>query len=330
MRRTVTRPWAALLVLILFLSANAFAQGANEPWPARTVQIVVPSASGSGFDLLARALAERLASRWGQPVVVTNRPGANSIIGTEFVANAAPDGYTLLLTSDPAITVNPHLYAKLPYDPLRDLVPVAQVSTSHQFLVAHRSLAARTLAELVAVAREHPGKFTYASFGMGSAPHLTGERMKREAGIDLLHVPYRGVPQSVSAVASGEATITFAGVFSALPHVQSGALVPIAFAGERRSPLLPDVPTFIELGYPSLVYTVWYGVFAPAGTPSTLVSLIHRDIAAVIAEPEFRDRELLARGYEPSSLTPAQFREFIVREHAARAELVRRSGARVE
>lgn len=330
MRRTTPPRWAALFVLILFVSAGALAQGGTGPWPARAVQVVVPSASGSGLDLLARALAERLAYRWGQAVVVTNRPGANSIIGTEFVTKATPDGYTLLLTSDAAITVNPHLYAKLPYDPLRDLVPVAQISTSHQFLVAHRSLPARSMGEFVAVAREHPGRFTYASFGIGSAPHLMGELMKKEAGIDLLHVPYKGVPQSVAAVAAGESTITFAGVFSALPYIQAGTLVPLAFAGTKRSPSLPDVPTLIELGYPSLEYTVWYGVFAPAGTPPALVDLIHRDIAAVIAEPEFRERELLRRNYEPSSLTPAQFKAFIRREYAARAELVARSGARVE
>lgn len=275
-------------------------------------------------------MAERLATRWGQPVVVTNKPGANSIIGTQFVANAAPDGYTLLFASDATITTNPHLYRNLPYDPLRDLVPVAQVTSFNQILVAHRSLSAHSVADLVAAAKASPGMHTYASLGTGSATHLLGEMLKREADIDLLHIPYRGLPQAVAAVTTGEATMTFAGVFSTLPHIRSGVLVPLAIASDRRSPFLPEVPTFAELGYPSLVYVVWYGVLAPAGTPPALVERIHDAIAAVVADRTFRDRELLARGYAPSTLTAAEFDQHIRREYAARAALVSRAGARVD
>lgn len=322
--------WPAAASVLLLAAASAFAQPAAQPWPVQSVQLVVPSPSGAGIDLVARALAERLTSRWSQPVVVTNKPGANSIIGTQFVANAAPDGYTLLFASDATITINPHLYGKLPYDPLRDFVPVAQVATFHQLLVAHHSLPARSVAGLVAAAKANPGTFTYASLGIGSSVHLLAELLKKEADIDLLHIPYRGLPQAVGAVAAGESTLTFAGVYSTLPHIRSGVVVPLAFASDRRSPFLPDVPTFAELGYPALVYTVWYGILAPTGTPRHVVERIHGDIAAVIADPAFRDKELLARGYAPAALTPLQFDQYIRREHAARAALVARAGARVE
>lgn len=293
------------------------------------MQLVVPSPGGSGIDLVARALAERLASRWGQPVVVVNKPGANSIIGTEFVAKSAPDGYTLLFVSDAPLTVNAHLY-KLPYDPLQDFAPVAQVATFHQLLVAHPSLPARSMAGFVAAAKAAPGKFTYASFGSGSIAHLMTELLKKEAGIDLLHVPYKGLPQSVAAVLSGEAMLTFAGVFSTLPHLAAGRLVALGFAAPKRSPYLPDVPTFEELGFPAIEYTAWYGVFAPAATPRALVERMHRDVVATLFAREFRDRELLARGYEPSSLTLDRFAAQLRREYAERAALVKLSGARVE
>lgn len=321
--------WLARSVLFLLAATGAAAQPALEAWPKRAVQLVVPSPSGSGIDLVARALAERLALRWGQSVVVVNRPGANSIIGTEYVAKAEPDGHTLLFCSDAPVTVNPHLY-KLSFDPLSDLAPVALIATFHQLLVTHASLPARTMEGFVAAARAEPGRFTYASFGAGSTAHLMFELLKKEAGIDLLHVPYKGLPQSVAAVASGEAMLTFAGVYSTLPHLAAGRMVALGFAAPKRSPFVPDVPTMGELGYPSIEYTAWFGVFAPAATPPAVVLHVHRAIADVLAEPGFRDRELLARGYEPSSLSPEQFAVQLRRESAARASLVKLSGARVE
>ena len=242
------------------------------------MRIVVPSPAGSGLDSLARALAQRLGERWGEAVVIDNKPGASSIIGTEFVARAQPDGYTLLLTSDPIFTVNPHLFAKLPYDPLRDFAPIAQIATFNQLLVAHPSLRAGSLAELIAIARARPGEVTYASFGSGSTAHLLSELLRREAGIDLLHVPYKGLAQSVAAVQTGEAMLTWAGVSSTQPHVQAGRMTALAIAAPRRSPFMPGVPTMKELGYPAFDYEVWYGLFAPAETPRALVLRIHRDV----------------------------------------------------
>lgn len=301
-----------------------------EPWPARTVHLVVPSPGGSGIDVVARMLAQRLALQWGQPVVVYNRPGANSIIGTESVARAAPDGYTLLFASDSTFTVNPHLYANLPYDPIRDFIPITQLVTFNQLLVAHPSLGTGTLAELISLARAKPGSITYASFGSGSAAHLLSELLKNQTRIDLLHVPYKGIAQAVAAVLAGESTLTWAGVFSTQAHVQAGRLKAIGIAASRRSAFLPDVPTFAELGYPAVEYTLWFGLFAPAATPRPLVDRIHRDVARILADPEVRDRDLLPKAYEPSGIAPAQFADLIRRELTERAAVVKISGAKAD
>jgi tripartite-type tricarboxylate transporter receptor subunit TctC len=301
-----------------------------EPWPARTVRLVVPSPGGSGIDAVARMLAQRLSAQWGEPVIVDNRPGANSIIGTELVVRAAPDGHTLLFASDATFTVHPHLYANLPYDPLRDLAPITRIVTFHQLLVAHPSVDARNLAELVTLARKQPERITYASFGAGSAPHLLSEMLKAETRIDLLHVPYKGLPQAVAAVLSGEAMLTWAGVYSTQSQIAGGKLNPIGIAAPRRSALLPDVPTFAELGYPALEYTFWFGLFAPAATPPALVERIQRDVARILADPQVRERELLARAYEPSGIAPRQFAEQIRREAAALGAVVKASGLKVE
>ena len=310
--------------------SRASDSAAPEGWPARTVQLVVPSPPGSGIDVVARLLAHRLTQAWSQPVVVQNRPGANSLIGTESVARAAPDGYTLLFASDSTFTVNPHLYAQLPYDPLRDFVPVAQVVTFHQLLVASPSLHARTVPELVALARAEPGRITYASFGAGSAPHLLSELLRSQTRTDLLHVPYKGIGPAVAAVIAGESLLTWAGVYSTQAPVAAGRLVALGLAAPRRSALMPEVPTFAELGYPAIDYTLWFGLFAPTGTPRAVVERIHGDVAHTLADPDVRERDLVAKGYAPSRLTPDQFAEHLRRELAERGVIVKLSGARAE
>ncbi|MFO1314821.1 MAG: tripartite tricarboxylate transporter substrate binding protein [Burkholderiales bacterium] len=308
----------------------AAAAGGEKAWPTRTVRIVVPSPGGTGIDAVARMLAQRLAALWDGPVIVDNRPGANSLIGTELVARAAPDGYTLLFASDSTFTVNPHLYASLPYDPLRDFAPVAQIVTFRQLLVAHPSLGATTLAQMIARARADPGRVTYASFGVGSSSHLLSELLRSETRTDLLHVPYKGIGPAVAAVLAGEAMLTWAGVYSTQAHVEAGRLRALGIAAPSRSPLLPDVPTFAELGYPGIDYTLWFGLFAPAATPRPLVERIERDVVRILADPVVAERELRAKGYEPSGLGTDRFAARLKHEHAARAALVKLSGARAE
>jgi tripartite-type tricarboxylate transporter receptor subunit TctC len=299
-------------------------------FPTKTVRLVVGLPPGSGSDLLARSMAQRLTMAWGQSVVVDNRPGANTIVGTEMVARAAPDGHTLLFGIDIGFTVNPHLYAKLPYDPVKDFAPITLVTTFAVALVASPSLPANNVRELIALAKSQPGKIAYASIGSGSQMHLLSEMLNNKAGIQLMHVPYKGIPQVMTSVLSGETQLTWVGVFSTKPLVTAGRLKALAYSGSKRTPMMPDLPTFAELGYPDVEMSVWYGLLAPAATPRAIVDRIHADVLKLLADPEFREKEMLAKAYEPSGLGPDEFAALIKRELAARAAMVKVSGAKAD
>src|SRR5919198_398677 len=229
---------------LAFLLA-CFAIGAHaQSWPAKPVRVVVAYPPGGGIDVMARQLAEKLTGMWGQPVIVENKPGANTILATETVAKSAPDGYTVLLTTDATFSINPHLYAKLPYDAERDFIPVTMLVLLQQLLVANPSLPANTLVELVALAKTKPGTINYASYGSGSQPHLSGEMLKYKASIDLVHVPYKGISLAVPAVIAGEVQLTFSGIASSIGPLKAGRIKALAIGGDKRSPLLPGVPTF--------------------------------------------------------------------------------------
>ena len=314
------------LLALLFVINGVGAQ----TWPQRPVRLVVPLPPGSGSDLLARGLAQRLTALWGQPVVVDNRPGGNMIIATDAVAKSAADGYTLLFGVDTSFTVNPHLYAKLPYDAVKDFQPVTHLTSFGVMLVANPSLPANNLAELVALAKKQPGKVSYASIGSGTQMHLLSAMLENKAGVQLLHVPYKGIPQMSLAVLTGEVNMTWVGVFTARPQVQSGKLKALAYSGPSRSSLMPDVPTAIEQGYPDVEMSVWYGVLAPAGTRRAIVERVHADVVKVMADPEFRDKEMLAKGYEPSGLGPEQFAALMAKESQQRAVMVKLSGAKAD
>src|SRR2546421_1850074 len=248
-----------LAALLIAFATAAAAQ--NKP-----VRIVVAYPPGGGIDVMGRQIAEKLTAAWGQPVVVDNRPGANTILAAEAVARAAPDGSTVLLTTDATFSINPHLYAKLPYDAERDFIPVTMVVLLQQLLVANPSLPANSLAELVRLAKDKPGAINYASYGSGSQPHLSGEMLKYKAGIDLVHVPYKGISLAVPAVIAGEVQLTFAGIASSMGPLKSGRIKPLAIGGDKRSPLLPEVPTLRELRYPEVETHAWFGLFLPAGS----------------------------------------------------------------
>ena len=301
-----------------------------QAFPSKPVRLIVPVPAGSGLDTISRQFGQRLALVWGQPVVVENRVGANFILGTEHVARSAPDGYTLLVAPDAALTVNPHLYAKLPYDPVKDLAPVTQLVTFTQMLVAAVSMPANSIAELVTYSKANPGRISYASFGVGSQPHLLGEMVKFRTGADLTHVPYKGIPQALTAVIAGETQLTWSSPFSIVGHIRSGKLKALALAAAQRTPLLPEVPTFAELGMPDIEYTQWFGLFAPATTPRPLIDRIHADFSRLLTDPEVRDRELVGKGYEPSGLAPDLFAALIRREIGLRGQVVKRIGARAE
>ena len=306
--------------------SSALAQG----WPAKPVRIVVAYPPGGGIDVMARQIAERLTAAWGQPVVVENKPGANTIVATDSVAKSAPDGYTVLMTTDATFSINPHLYAKLPFDPQRDFIPVTMLVLLHQLLVAHPSLPASTLDELIKLARARPGSINYASYGSGSQPHLAGEMLKHRAGIDLVHVPYKGISLAVPAVMAGEVQLTFAGIATSTAPLKSGRIKAIAIGGAQRSPLFPQVPTFTELGYPEVETHAWFGLFLPAGSPREAVSRLYQDAKKVIDDPEFRQKQLIERGYDVVGSGPEEFVAYIRKDSASRAAAVKISGAKAE
>ena len=315
---------------VICMAVCAPSAQAQLPWPSKPVRLVVGVSPGSGNDLLARALAQRLTPIWGQSVVVVNRPGAATNIATEAVARAAPDGYTVLLGQDIGLTINPHLYSKLPYDTFRDFAPITLVCNFGVVLVAHPSLAVNNVAELIALAKSEPGKIAYGSLGAGSQMHLLSEMLAHKAGIKLLHVPYKGTPEMMTATLAGEVQLAWAGMFSTHGLVSAGRLKALGFSLASRSPMMPGVPTFGELGMPEVEMGVWFGLLAPAGTPRAIVERIHADTARLLAEPEFRDKEMLPKGYEPVGAGPEEFAAFLKRDFALRREVVRISGAKIE
>jgi tripartite-type tricarboxylate transporter receptor subunit TctC len=315
-----------LAAALLTFATAAAAQG----WPARPVRIVVAYPPGGGIDVMARQIAEKLTGAWGQPVVVENRPGANTIVATDAVAKSPADGLTVLMTTDATFSINPHLYPKLPYDAQRDFIPVTMLVLLQQLLVAHPSLPANTLAELIRLAKDKPGSINYASYGSGSQPHLSGEMLKYKAGIDLVHVPYKGISLAVPAVMAGEVQLTFAGIATSMPQLRAGRIKAIAIGGAKRSPLLPEVPTFAELGYPEVETHAWFGFFLPAGSPREAVSRIHADTRRILDEPEFRQKQLVDKGYEVLGSSPEEFAAYIRRDSESRARAVKISGAKAE
>jgi tripartite-type tricarboxylate transporter receptor subunit TctC len=312
--------------LALIFSAHAAAQG----WPSKPVRMVVAYPPGGGIDVLGRQLAEKLTPLWSQPVVVENKPGANTILATDAVAKAPPDGLTILLTTDATFSINPHLYAKLPFDPQHDFVPVTMLVLLQQLLVANPSLPANTLPELIRLAKEKPGSINYASYGSGSQPHLSGEMLKYKAGIDLVHIPYKGISLAVPAVMAGEVQLTFAGIATSMPQLKAGRIKPIAIGGAKRSPLLPEVPTFAELGFPEVETHAWFGLFLPAGSPRDAVERIYRDTKNIVEEPQFRQKQLIDKGYEVVASSPQEFAAYIRTDSASRARAVKISGAKAE
>jgi tripartite-type tricarboxylate transporter receptor subunit TctC len=316
---------------LAFLLLACFAAAAHaQTWPSKPVRIVVAYPPGGGIDVMARQIGERLTQAWGQPVVVENKPGANTIVATDAVAKSPADGHTILMTTDATFSINPHLYRKLPYDAQKDFVPVTMLVLLQQMLVAHPALPANTLDELIRLAKAKPGSINYASYGSGSQPHLAGEMLKNKAGIDLVHVPYKGISLAVPAVMAGEVQLTFAGIATSTAPLKAGRIKALAIGGPQRSPLFPQVPTFTELGYPEVETHAWFGFFLPAGSPQDAVKRIHSDAKRILEDPEFRQKQLVARGYDVVGSSPEEFAAYIRKDSESRARAVRISGAKAE
>lgn len=293
----------ALAGALTGLPAIAAAQGYS---PARPVKFIVPFPPGGAIDTLARLTAQHLSANWGQPVTVENRPGAGGIIGTEALAKASPDGLTFGWGAVSTHGINATLYRKLPYDTIRDFAPVAPVAIVPNLLVVNSNLPAQTVNDLVALARQQPGKLGYASAGSGTTLHISCELFKKLAHVDLLHVPYKGSGPALTDVLAGEVPVMCDSVTSALPHLRSGKLRALGITSTRRSSLLPSVPTLAEAGVPGYEMNPWFGVFAPAGTPAATVAQVNHDIQKVLGLAAVRAR-LSDIGAEPMSATPEQF-----------------------
>ena len=316
----------ALTCLMLASLSGAHAQG----YPNKPVRIIVPYPAGGGIDIMSRLIGQRLAQRLGQSVVVENKPGAGTLVAAETVARAAPDGHTLLITTDATITINPHLYAKLPYDPVKDFAPITQLVLLNQMLLANPQVPASNLKELIAYAKANPGKLNYASYGVGSQPHLAMEILKNQAGIDIVHVPYKGIPQAVPAAIAGEVQLTFSGAASSQAHIKAGRLKALAIGGTKRLGIVPDVPTFAEAGFPDVPANAWFGLFTPAGTPREVIATLHAEVTRILRDPDFLQKDILAKGYELVAGTAEEFAAFLVADSKRNAVAVKISGARAE
>jgi tripartite-type tricarboxylate transporter receptor subunit TctC len=319
----------SLAALLLAFTAVGAAPALAQNYPSKPIRIVVPYPAGGGIDVISRVIGERLGRSLGQPVLVDNKPGGGTLLAADFVAKAPADGYTLMVTTDSTMTINQHLYAKLPYDPVKDFAPITQLVLLNQ-LLANPAVPANNLKELIAYAKANPGKLNYASYGSGSQPHLAMETLKAQAGIDIVHVPYKGIPQAVPAALAGEVQLTFSGAASSQAFIKAGKLKALAVGGKTRMPLLPDVPTFTESGFPDVPANAWFGLFAPAGTPRDVVMKLHAEVTRILKDPEFVQKEIVAKSYDLVASTPEEFAAFLVADSVRNARAVKISGAKVE
>jgi tripartite-type tricarboxylate transporter receptor subunit TctC len=320
--------WRTKFSLLTAAVAALSAPAAAQSWPTKPVKIVVPFGPGGPADVYARILGQELSEVFKQSFIVDNRPGAGAVIGTEVVAKAPPDGYTLLLISN-THTTNETLFAHKSYKLMRDLVPVAPINSSDLVMVVHPSVKARTLQEFIALAKANPGKLSYASSGPGTPYHMAGELFKAMSGTDILHVPHRNSGEARNDVIGGFVQMMFDAVTAMTGHIEAGQVRALATTGEKRSAVLPDVPTVSEAGVPGYEATIWLGVMAPTGTPLEIVERLNAEIARIIARPAIKDA-WARQGAVPMTMTPAAFAAFLQHDIDKWAKVVEQSGAKVQ
>ena len=313
------------------LAAPVFWSGparAADPYPSKVITIVVPQAPGGANDVIGRALAQKLATTIGGSVIVDNRQGAGGNVGTAYVARQPKDGYTLLLNAQSVQTINPFLYRRVPFDPVKDFDPVMVVGVAPYMLAVNNSIPAKNLRELVALAKAQPGKLNFASAGNGTVNHMLGEMLKTAAGIDIVHVPYRGAAAAATDTIGGQAQMTFGSLAGLVPFVKSGQLRPIGVCTERRTALAPDLPTLAET-IPGLYANAWYGLFVPAGTPREIIVKLHGEIVKIMDSAEMKER-MVGLGVEPAPGTPDQLASLMRDDLVRWAKIVKDSGAQLD
>ena len=316
-------------LLFCALFASAFPLYAQSDYPSKPVRIIVQFTPGTSTDIIGRAVGQKLTEAWGQPVVVENKPGAGAVIGTEFAAKSAPDGYTLVMAVSSAFGINPGLVPNLPYDVMRDFALITNVVLTPQTLIVPANSPAKTVQELVALAKAKPGSLNYASLGSGSTSHLTMELFRSTAAIQLTHVPYKGSPPAYTDLLSGNVQLMFDAVPAVIPHAKSGKLRALAVGSATRSPFLPDVPTVAESGYPGFEAVGWIGLAAPAKTPDAILNKINTEVVKILATPDMRER-LAGLGVTPVGDTRAQFTAFVRGEIAKWGKLIRDANVKAE
>jgi tripartite-type tricarboxylate transporter receptor subunit TctC len=320
---------AMTLLSCLTLAATSGSPLAQaQTYPQKPVKVVVAFTAGGTTDILARTVAQQLSEKLKQAFVIDNKPGAGGNLGTEMVVRAAPDGYTLIVNSVGPIAVNPSLYAKLPYNPLSDLVPMVQIADVPNVLVIHPSVPANNMEELVAYAKANPGKLNYGSTGIGTSSHLSSFMLAKRVGFEAIHIPYKGA-DALKDLLAGRIQFMFATIPSVMPHITAGKLKPMAVSSLKRSRSMPDVPTVVEKGFPNFEAGSWFGFFAPKGTPESVITIINKAVNEVLQVPAI-EQQMIAQGADPAGGTPAQFGQFVQREYDKWRLIVRDSGARAE
>ena len=320
--------WALLAISIVAAGWEAPASADTTAYPSRPIKLVVGFPAGGASDVVARAVGQNLSQRLGQPVIVDNRPGAASNIGSEVVAKSAPDGYTVLLGTI-SLSINPSLYRNLAYDPLKDLVPVTQISSAPFLLVVNSAVPIHSVAELIATAKNATDPLNYASAGNGSGAHLFMELFKSMANVPLTHIPYKGAAPAMTDVLGGRVPLTFDNIITTLPLVKAGKLRALAVSTDTRSVVAPDIPTLAEAGVPGFDATSWFGLFVPRGTPREIVDRLQRETAEALKDPQVRE-VLLSVGSEPVGSTPTAFAAFYRAEIEKWAKVVRSAGVRID
>ena len=318
---------APLLLAVLMLSISGHAPA--QSYPARVVRFIAPGPPGGATDILARTIAQKLTESWGQQVIVDNRAGASGIIGTELTARAAPDGYTIMMGHSGTHAINVGLRKTLPYDPVKDFAPITLVATAPNVLLVHPSLPARSVKELIALAKTKPGQFNYASPGVGFSQHLAGELFSTMAGTKMTHVAYKGSAPALTDVMAGNVLLMFSNIPACIAQVRSSRLRALGVSSLKRSSAMPEVPTIAESGLAGYEAIAWFGVFAPAGLPQDLVKRLHGDVVKILGQPDVRDR-IVQQGADPVANTPEEFGKFVQTEIRKWAKVIRVSGATAE
>ena len=319
--------FCAGMVAVCLSVAHAQQPGGN--YPEKPVRVLITVPPGGATDFIARTIGSKLESFLGQPVVIENRAGASGTIAAAAVARAEPDGYTLMQNTITTHGIGPHIYHKLPYDSYKDFTPVGMVADLPLIMVVNAEVPARTVDELLALVKTDPTKFSFASAGNATPPHMAGELFKHVMGIDLLHVPYKGSAAAVIDVVGGRVPIMFDAAPSLLPHIKSGKLRALAAASPERNPLFPDVPTFAELGYKGVEVSLWYGMLAPAGTPAPIVERLNAGLQKVLASPDVKEK-LAAKGAVPAASTPSTFATFMQAEYDRWGPIVKKAGVKID